>query len=100
MVNRRNFIKNIGIASIAVAYGKTIPDLILASKTTITGIQDLDTLTIHDHVTIKAEKDITLINGSTVQLSGSANYCMKSGDTVTLIMNEPGAWAEIARSYS
>jgi len=73
-----------------------------AAKTFITAgttaITDFDDGGLGDTIKILAASSITITDGSPIQLSGSVNFDMVSGDTLTLHMFNNQVWEETARS--
>jgi hypothetical protein len=49
-------------------------------------------------ITILAEHTITITDGTTIFLNGSANFTMNTTDTLTLIRKQDGKWYELGRS--
>lgn len=51
-------------------------------------------------ITIMANHNITITDGSYIFLSGSVNFVMKPGDTLTLLCNGDAKWYEVSRSVN
>lgn len=63
----------------------------------IVAITDLDEGITNQLITILAEHNITITDGTNIFLSGSANWAMTASDTLTLICKADNKWYEIGR---
>jgi len=62
-----------------------------------TTITDFDDGFPGKEITILALHSVTITDGTNIFLSGSANYVMALGDTLSLIQRSTGAWYETGR---
>jgi hypothetical protein len=55
---------------------------------------------IGQKITILSEHNISITDGTNILLSGSTDFAMKSGDSLTLIKKADGKWYEVSRSVN
>jgi hypothetical protein len=65
-----------------------------------TAITDFDDGVPGQIIMIIAEHSITITDGTSIFLNGSANFAMQASDTLTLICKADGKWYELSRSVN
>ena len=65
-----------------------------------TAITMFDDGTAGQCIIVNATGNITITDGTNLQLAGNANFAMTSNDTLTLMMFVQGTWLETARSVN
>ena len=65
-----------------------------------TAITDFDDGAISQTIRIIASHSVTITDGASIILAGSANFSMVAGDTLTLTMFDSQVWQEVSRSVN
>ncbi len=78
----------------------TVAGVTLAKTGGTTTITDFDDGVLGQTFTLRSGHAVTITDGTNILLSGSANFVMADGDTLTLTMFNDQVWEEVSRKVN
>jgi hypothetical protein len=88
------------INTLAATATPSVANFIVCNTSGTTAITNFTNGTTGQVIIVLATGNITITNGSSIQLAGAANFAMTSLDVLTLVQISSNLWREISRSVN